>query len=72
MRLATTPTDSRVEPTTNPSVYLLFAQYAFMAAGLVPAMVFLVDYVARGLGAGATCRRADLGDVRPRARLSGR
>ncbi|MFJ4197094.1 YbfB/YjiJ family MFS transporter [Pseudomonas sp. NPDC089534] len=34
-------------------VYLLFAQYAFMAAGLVPAMVFLVDYVARGLGAGA-------------------
>jgi len=40
-----TPTDSRV--------YLLFAQYAFMAAGLVPAMVFLVDYVARGLGAGS-------------------
>jgi predicted MFS family arabinose efflux permease len=40
-----TPTDSRV--------YLLFAQYAFMAAGLVPAMVFLVDYVARGLSAGS-------------------
>ncbi|MDB5993274.1 MAG: putative transport-related rane protein, partial [Pseudomonas sp.] len=38
---------------TDPRVYLLFAQYAFMAAGLVPAMVFLVDYVARGLGAGA-------------------
>jgi MFS family permease len=38
---------------TAPGVYLLFAQYAFMAAGLVPAMVFLVDYVARGLGAGA-------------------
>jgi predicted MFS family arabinose efflux permease len=38
--------------TINPSVYLLFAQYAFMAAGLVPAMVFLVDYVVRGLGAG--------------------
>lgn len=37
---------------TDPGVYLLFAQYAFMAAGLVPAMVFLVDYVARGLGAG--------------------
>ena len=48
---ATTPTDS-ASTTTNPSVYLLFAQYAFMAAGLVPAMVFLVDYVARGLGAG--------------------
>ena len=41
-----------VEPTPR-GVYLLFAQYAFMAAGLVPAMVFLVDYVARGLGAGA-------------------
>ena len=39
--------------THAPSVYLLFAQYAFMAAGLVPAMVFLVDYVARGLGAGS-------------------
>ncbi|TFY87672.1 YbfB/YjiJ family MFS transporter [Pseudomonas kairouanensis] len=38
---------------TPPGVYLLFAQYAFMAAGLVPAMVFLVDYVARGLGDGA-------------------
>ncbi|WP_180699008.1 YbfB/YjiJ family MFS transporter [Pseudomonas crudilactis] len=41
-----------VEPTPR-AVYVLFAQYAFMAAGLVPAMVFLVDYVARGLGAGA-------------------
>ncbi|WP_207864826.1 YbfB/YjiJ family MFS transporter [Pseudomonas sp. 58(2021)] len=41
-----------LEP-TPPAVYLLFAQYAFMAAGLVPAMVFLVDYVARGLGAGS-------------------
>ncbi|BBP58664.1 YbfB/YjiJ family MFS transporter [Pseudomonas sp. St316] len=38
---------------TPPAVLQLFAQYAFMAAGLVPAMVFLVDYVARGLGAGA-------------------
>ncbi|MGX1175802.1 YbfB/YjiJ family MFS transporter [Pseudomonas sp. R151218B TE3479] len=36
-----------------PAVFQLFGQYAFMAAGLVPAMVFLVDYVARGLGAGA-------------------
>ncbi|WP_077047697.1 YbfB/YjiJ family MFS transporter [Pseudomonas sp. KK4] len=36
----------------NRGVYLLFGQYALMAAGLVPAMVFLVDYVARGLGAG--------------------
>ncbi|WP_247254245.1 YbfB/YjiJ family MFS transporter [Pseudomonas moorei] len=55
---AGTPHDAATAPlktaatATNPSVYLLFAQYAFMAAGLVPAMVFLVDYVARGLGAG--------------------
>jgi len=42
-----------VKSPTPPALYLLFAQYAFMAAGLVPAMVFLVDYVARGLGAGS-------------------
>jgi len=42
-----------VKTPTPSAVYLLFAQYAFMAAGLVPAMVFLVDYVARGLGAGS-------------------
>jgi MFS family permease len=34
-------------------VYLVFGQYALMAVGLVPAMVFLVDYVTRGLGASA-------------------
>lgn len=45
------PAGSTLPPPAG--VYLLFAQYAFMAAGLVPAMVFLVDYVARGLGAGA-------------------
>lgn len=32
---------------------LLYAQYALMAVGLVPMMVFLVDYVARGLGWGS-------------------
>lgn len=48
---AATPTTIR-STSLNPAVYLLFAQYALMAAGLVPAMVFLVDYVARGLGAG--------------------
>jgi predicted MFS family arabinose efflux permease len=32
---------------------LLYAQYAANALGLVPAMVLLVDYVARGLGHGA-------------------
>jgi predicted MFS family arabinose efflux permease len=30
----------------------LFAQYALNAAGLVPHMIFLVDFVARGLGQG--------------------
>lgn len=34
----------------DPGIYLLFGQYALMAIGLVPAMVFLVDYVTRGLG----------------------
>jgi predicted MFS family arabinose efflux permease len=48
---ATTPAMATSKP-MNPGVYLLFAQYALMAAGLVPAMVFLVDYVARGIGAG--------------------
>jgi MFS family permease len=32
---------------------VLYAQYAANALGLVPAMVLLVDYVARGLGQGA-------------------
>jgi predicted MFS family arabinose efflux permease len=48
----TTATADAASTRTHPGVYLLFAQYALMAAGLVPAMVFLVDYVARGLGAG--------------------
>ena len=37
----------------DPGVLLLYVQYGLMAAGLVPVMVFLVDFVARGLGAGA-------------------
>lgn len=32
---------------------LLYMQYALMAVGLVPMMLFLVDYVARGLGWGS-------------------
>jgi predicted MFS family arabinose efflux permease len=32
---------------------ILYTQYALMAVGLVPMMIFLVDYVARGLGLGA-------------------
>ncbi|WP_426206312.1 YbfB/YjiJ family MFS transporter [Pseudomonas sp. TWP3-1] len=51
--VAASEADAKSGKSTPPAVYLLFAQYAFMAAGLVPAMVFLVDYVARGLGAGA-------------------
>ncbi|POF38837.1 hypothetical protein B0D71_29290 [Pseudomonas laurylsulfativorans] len=50
---AAAPSNTSPSPPIDPNVYLLFAQYAFMAAGLVPAMVFLVDYVARGLNAGA-------------------
>ena len=49
---AVTPSVEEPKTATDRNVYLLFAQYALMAAGLVPAMVFLVDYVARGLGAG--------------------
>ncbi|WP_223531139.1 YbfB/YjiJ family MFS transporter [Pseudomonas sp. GL-R-19] len=51
--VAAAPSNTSSSAPADPSVYLLFAQYAFMAAGLVPAMVFLVDYVARGLNAGA-------------------
>lgn len=51
--VAAAPSDTSSPAPADPSVYLLFAQYAFMATGLVPAMVFLVDYVARGLNAGA-------------------
>ena len=51
--VAAAPSHTSSPAPTDPNVYLLFAQYAFMAAGLVPAMVFLVDYVARGLNAGA-------------------
>jgi predicted MFS family arabinose efflux permease len=35
------------------TVMILYAEYALMAVGLVPAMVFLVDFIARGLEAGA-------------------
>ena len=37
---------------TFASFSIIYLVYALMAAGLVPAMVFLVDFVARGLGAG--------------------
>jgi predicted MFS family arabinose efflux permease len=40
-------------PRTVFALRLLYAQYAANALGLVPAMMLLVDYVARGLGHGA-------------------
>ena len=46
---ATTPSSA-----ANAPINILYVQYALMAAGLVPAMVFLVDFIARGLGAGAS------------------
>ncbi|MBR0869455.1 YbfB/YjiJ family MFS transporter [Bradyrhizobium tropiciagri] len=36
----------------GPRVGLLYAQYALMATAAVPPMVFLVDFIARGLGDG--------------------
>jgi len=42
------------KPGASPRAMLAFyAQYALMAVGLVPAMVFLVDFIARGLQQGA-------------------
>ncbi|PTQ73920.1 YbfB/YjiJ family MFS transporter [Pseudomonas sp. GV071] len=41
------------EGKTSSAMKLLYAQYALMAVALVPMMVFLVDYVARGLQWGA-------------------
>jgi predicted MFS family arabinose efflux permease len=41
------------EAGTRFDLNVLYVQYALMAIGLVPLMVFLVDYVARGLGWGA-------------------
>jgi predicted MFS family arabinose efflux permease len=36
----------------GPALRALYAEYALNAAGLVPHMVFLVDFIARGLGQG--------------------
>lgn len=48
--------DGATEPSPRPGaradLSLLYVQYALMAFGLVPLMMFLVDYVARGLGWG--------------------
>jgi predicted MFS family arabinose efflux permease len=47
------PTTTILPGSPTTAIRILYSQYAFMAAGLVPAMVFLVDFIARGLDAGA-------------------
>ncbi|MEH2512289.1 putative MFS family arabinose efflux permease [Nitrobacteraceae bacterium AZCC 1564] len=44
--------DPRAPAHFDPHIGILYAQYALMAAGVVAPMVFLVDFIARGLGAG--------------------
>jgi predicted MFS family arabinose efflux permease len=39
-------------PHLSRNIKIIYAQYALMAVAAVPPMVFLVDFVARGLGAG--------------------
>lgn len=39
-------------PRAGPALKAVYAQYALNAVGLVPHMVFLVDFIARGLGRG--------------------
>jgi predicted MFS family arabinose efflux permease len=48
---APAPTAAAVK--ARPALQVLYAQYALMAVGLVAPMVFLVDFIVRGLGAGA-------------------
>lgn len=49
---AAPPAAAQQPATASGGVRLLFAQYALMAASLVAPMMFLVDYISRGLGAG--------------------
>ncbi len=46
------PRRARRPATGGAGAMLVYIEYALMATGLVPVMVFLVDFVARGLGAG--------------------
>lgn len=46
------PASAAAASRTPTNVKVLFAQYALMAASLVAPMMFLVDYISRGLGAG--------------------
>jgi len=47
-----TPTGTARRPPATVPLRALYAEYALNATGLVPHMVFLVDFVARGLGRG--------------------
>ena len=53
------PSGASGRPLNRATLWIVVAAYGLNAAGLVPHMVFLVDYVARGLGrglpAGALC-----------------
>ena len=42
----------RARAPARPVLFALYAEYALVAIGLVPHMVFLVDFIARGLGRG--------------------
>lgn len=43
---------ARRQAAVSPAILVLFGQYALMATALVAPMMFLVDYISRGLGAG--------------------
>jgi predicted MFS family arabinose efflux permease len=49
---ASAPATHAAHPHFGPVINILYVQYALMAVGLVPSMVFIVDFIARGLGAG--------------------
>ena len=51
-RAATDAQPVASRPGARLDLQVLYVQYALMAVGLVPMMVFIVDYVARGLGWG--------------------
>ncbi|KIG07598.1 YbfB/YjiJ family MFS transporter [Caballeronia concitans] len=50
--LSHTSDHPHTKPAPTPALRALFAEYGLNAVGLVPHMIFLVDYVARGLGRG--------------------
>jgi predicted MFS family arabinose efflux permease len=45
--------DTTSLPVRSAAIRMLYAEYTLIAVGLVPAMVFLVDFIARGLDRGA-------------------